>query len=511
MNESAVWLNRILKAVAERQLDKGMEKSDFQKVLLYWLAAYIIERNGNAWSKKLVDTYFQDSRGLAEIAKKLMNRCGYRNKYLSEKYSTQEHLSYLIRNTLERFKHDEQLAIFDSLFFRITSEIDVDRRHSEIVAALVNGIARNNGLIDLKMISAESFIVNSHLEKSDPSYRYTSEENRLEDLSILRLIVHEIESTNMEDRPYNFDGEYLTLLDLTNNERTPFNALLSRLESKRLATRTLIIFKPQVGLENEALKTLRRKLIYDDLLEVLFIFTSYNTSGRPIKLCAWLLNEKKHHEGKTLCIDTRNLLKIFPSTTAKQASWFASAISELWASPIKFRIGQFPQANLGLLQGLFSKCFRNSYQDVDGLCRIYESEQILEAPINSKFIPPAKLTETKFSLIDKYFLVNLLEESDQTPLCAYIIGDNGAGKSLLLETLANHLKEQLISSTAIANGPTDRFNVTEKKDIYRYMGDRSQGSNSKKTTERRIFNYLKEVFKLKGNIHLVEKYWNWSI
>lgn len=183
-------------------------------------------------------------------------------------------------------------------------------------------------------------------------------------------------------------------------------------------------------------------------------------------------------------------------------------MSELWASPVKFRIAQFPQARLEMLQGLFSKYFYNGYKDVGGICQIHTSAHVLSSPLNGRLVPPSAKLDGKFSLLDKHLLVDLLDQTGSSPLCAYVIGDNGAGKSLLLASLIAHLEEQSISCAAIASGTADRFVTTNKKNRYRYMGDRTKGGKSAKSMEQRLLVLLKEAFKLTGRVQLFEKMLN---
>lgn len=505
MDESILWLNRLLKATADRLLDKDMTKLDFQQLLLYWLAAHIVDWGGSKWSKERADRSWAADRNLDDRAQLLMDYCGRDDELSARHSSIQEHLSHLITETLRRLDPDEHLALFDTLFYRVTAQAGIDRRHSEISAAFANGLARKEGLIELQAYSGEPFIVHFHLDKGNSLYRYTSEKKDLQDLPRLRLAVHQIESHLIKDQLTDFDNDCLTLLDLAAVERTPFNTLLKRLESSKLTERTLVLFKPSVGSERETLEKLKRRLEYDDLLEATFEFTSYNAKGKPVRLCAWLLNRHKYHGGKTLCIDMRNLLETVPSITAEQLAWFASAVCELWASPVKFRIGQFPQVRLGMLQGLFSKYFHNGYQNIDGLCAVYDSEDVLKAPVNGRLVPPSSSTEGEFSLLDKHQLVDSLDQAGQGPLCAYIIGDNGAGKSLLLASLAAHLQEQSTVCAVIASGTTDRFALTGKKNGYRYLGDRTKSGYSTQSIERKLIVFLKEAFAFPERAQLFER------
>lgn len=482
MDESLLWLNRLLKSTAGQQLDKDMTKLNFQQLLLYWVAVQIVDGRR---------VQYDD-----DPAQRLMDYC-QRNENLSSRHrSVHEPLSYLINITLDYLDRDERLALFDALFYRITAQLGVDRRHAEISAAFANGLARNEGLIELQAYSGEPFILHRQLDRrrSTPHYRYTPDRKRFQDLTRLRLLVHEIEGELFSGQPNEFDAECLTLLDLPAGETTPLDTLYKRLQSGALSGRTLFIFKHAPGTESAVLKELQHKLHAEDLFEAAFEFTSYNAKGKPTPMRAWLLTAEKYHGTKTLYIDTRNLLLTHPGISGEQLAWFACAVCELWASPKKFRIGQFPRDRLGMLQGLFGKYFHNGYRDVDGICAVHDSRTVLKKPFNKLHVPIGASIENAFSLLDKHQLVEALDKAGQRPLCAYIIGDNGAGKSLLLAALANHLLECRTPCAVIVSVAADRFPRKDVKDLYCYMGNKGTQSHSAQAIEKKLLKFLKTAF-----------------
>lgn len=505
MDESILWLNRLLKATAEEQLDKNMSKFDFQQLLLYWLAAHTVNWSESKWRSE--PTYSLSASGYStkDRAQLLMHYCGRTDDLSTHQSNIHERLSYLIVNILERLDHDERLNLFDALFFKVIAQIGIDRRHAEISAAFANGLARKEGLVELQASSGEPFIVHFGLDKGNLLYRYTVANKKFQDLPRLRMAVYQIDAHPIKDQPSDFDNDCLTLLDLDADYEAPFAMLLERLQSNKLTQRTLVLFKPRAGSERYILDDIKRKLEYDDMLEAVFEFASYNASGKPGRRIAWLLNRQKFHVRETLCIDTFKLLENIPSITAEQLAWFASAVCELWASPVKFRIGQFPHTRLGLAQSLFSKYFHNSYQNVDGLCVVHDSLHVLKASVNRRLVPAAPSVAEEFSPLDKHRLVDALDQAGQGPLCAYIIGDNGAGKSMLLASLAKHLQRQSTVCVAIASGPADRFPLTGKKNIYRYLGDRAKSKYSTQTIERKLLIFLKEAFSFPGRGKLFEE------
>ena len=492
MDESLLWLNRLLKSSAEQQLDKDMTKLDFQQLLLYWVAVQIVDGRRADYDD--------------DPAQRLMDYCQRDDNLSSRHRAVHQPLNYLINITLDHLDSDERLALFDALFYRVAAQLGVDRRHAEISAAFANGLARNDGLIELQAYSGEPFIVHRQLDRdrNKPLYRYTPERKTFQDLTCLRLVVHQIESESLNDQPNEFVNECLTLLDLPAGEIAPLDKLYKRLQSGALTGRTLFMFKHTPGAELAVLNELRQKLHADDLFEAAFEFTSYNAKGKPTPMRAWLLTVEKFHGRKTLYIDTRNLLLNLPGISGEQLAWFACAVCELWASPTKFRIGQFPQERLGMLQGLFGKYFHNGYRDVDGICAVHDSRTVLEKPFSKQHVPAGASIENAFSLLDKHQLVEALDKAGQNPLCAYIIGDNGAGKSLLLAALANHLLECRTPCAVIVSVAADRFPRKDVKDLYCYMGNKGTQSHSAQAIEKKLLQFLKKAFALPDRARLFE-------
>jgi predicted ATPase len=83
------------------------------------------------------------------------------------------------------------------------------------------------------------------------------------------------------------------------------------------------------------------------------------------------------------------------------------------------------------------------------------------------------------------------------PLCAYVIGNNGQGKSMLLAQLADELSEHYQHTAGIAFGLTDRFRFSSAPQANRgftYLGARTaEASVSVSVTRRRMQSYVRAV------------------
>lgn len=504
MDESVLLLNRLLSAATDRRLDAAMTESDFHQLLLYWLAARLIDWDGFTWRSVVERSPWSDAKNTETRVRVLMHHCGRHTQLSTRKHLDPKAFSQLLDEHLNRLEYDERVAVFDSLFYRIASANGINRHHAHVSAALTNGLARKGGLIDLACTTGEPFIVHHRLDIGRTRYGALKRDVDTRDLLHLRFAVHQIELQVMEEKRQDFDQNSLTFVDLREADVQAFTELSNRLGKYNFSERMLVLFKPGNGSERLVPKLLSGRLLNDDLLEAVFTFTSHDVRGKPSRFCGWLLNGDKMNQRETVCINTRHLLDAVQSVTTEQLAWFAAAVCELWASPVKFRFGQFPQERLGPLRGLFSQHFSEGYQDIDGLCRVLPLERAMRGLTTGRHIPPPVTTLSEHSLLDKNALLKLFDDQGTAPFCAYIIGNNGAGKSLLLSSMAMLLPQRLRICTAIASSHTDRFPLTSKKPYYRYLGNRSSRGSPTQRIEQRLLDLLAEAYAVKHRGPLFE-------
>ena len=506
MDESHIWLSELLARAQDDNLYVEMSEDDLQHALLYTLAVHIVDWDSPKWLKEQEARYwipFDTALGQVQL---LMEYCGRSKKIPMSDTQTYDRLSELLDEVTEHLDGEDWLNLFDALFYHICTQTGFDRRHAKISGALATGLARSEGVIDLEPYSGEAIV--KHFELYQGKFEYTLVDSKTGELNLtrLRLIVHGVDSDLIEGGLESFKYEGLALLDDPAYLLLPLNSLLQRLKESTLPDRTLMVFKPNRADKSSTLDKLRQHLSSSDLLEAVFDFTSYNDAGKATRYCAWLLNRKKHHRQKTLCIDTRQLLGSAHGVTEEELGYFAAAICAVWSSADQLRLSQYPQSKLlGSLKGLFAQWFDSGYRDIDGVCTVLSSKQVLNSGISAKRVKAGN-NARDFSLLDRRALERLLEQSGCSSLCAYVIGNNGAGKSLLLASLVNHLQQQSVASVAIVIGPIDRFPLNDRHAYpdYRYLGDRTSTGYSSLTIERKLIDLLVEAVKIPGRLALLE-------
>lgn len=149
------------------------------------------------------------------------------------------------------------------------------------------------------------------------------------------------------------------------------------------------------------------------------------------------------------------------------------------------------------LLGRFSRAFRAGYRDVPGLCRLVHPKEIeakkwsLAAPA---YITPAK-DEHAAPQLDSQPVLDALDKA--FPMRAYVIGNNGQGKSLLLAQLAEELAQRGKASGGLSFGLTDRFPFNsdgEIRDGFIYLGARtSETGISLRSTKKRLEESVRRI------------------
>lgn len=485
MDESTIWLSRLLVQAKEIQLQEQSEV-EFEQVLLYTLGAHLIEWIG----MKRGDIAGPVS--WTGVVQSLAESCKQPDTVQDLNLGGVQELSNLLSDWIKIRERSECLALFDALFYRIIGRAGFNRRHADFVAELTAGLSRKSGINDLYACNGEALIRHFDRHSSKKKQHGVGETGEmLQHLTFLRLKVRDIRFRRIRSSTKN-NVENLSLLDnpfLLNN---PFARLLQLSTNGHFTGEALMVFQVVIGAQDPAQKQVRRLLNDQDLLEAVIDFTSYNPEGKARRYNAWLLNSSKRHAQKTLCIDTRQTLEPIKGVSAHHLAGFASAIVQAW------RLDQGPWFDpktqpIGPLKGLFSQWFDRGYRDIDGVCRVINTQHVLKSSVSAKRVP-ARGNKPEFSLLDRRPLEHLIDDSRQSAFCAYVIGNNGAGKSLLLTSLISSLRLRNIPCAAITMGPQDRFPNSDKSlGNYRYLGDRTDNGYSALAIEGKLISLMVET------------------
>lgn len=500
MDESKIFLGNLLGQVQNPQMQGTLSERQFRILMLYAMADRIIDWKNGRWAALRSEQVSKNGQTSDDGMWILMEECeGLDNIPDGQSYSF-VNLVGLLDDMRGKLGDNEWRALFDTLFYSIISEFGFDRSLAEISAALAVGLANHRNMIDLDPYCAEALLEHRRLYNGSYKPHVTRNKFALFDLVLLRLHVWEVDFDLVDSQPSGVDEESLAILAPSSDKGAPFGSLLEHLRGASCEGRLLMLFTLRSKFDREALDVLRQTLLDDDLLEAVFDFNSFNAKAKPVRCFGWLLNGNKHHAQQTLCIDTRNLLGTAHDATAQQLAAFSAAICTAWASTVPS-----PEHSLGPLNGLFDQWFDGGYRDIDGVCKVLPSAQVIKAPVTAMRVPPAK-GDREMSLLDRRPLEPLLGEAARSPGCVYIIGNNGAGKSLLLASLVPYLQQRAIPCSAIAMGPSDRFPLSDRKRLpkYQYLGDKAGKGYSPQAIERKLIQLMSELVLMDGRAKLID-------
>lgn len=127
------------------------------------------------------------------------------------------------------------------------------------------------------------------------------------------------------------------------------------------------------------------------------------------------------------------------------------------------------------------KMFNSNAQEMPGFFRYVPQGEILEAQhavLDPSMWIPEREPLVSSDMLDGTPVYRLLSDVGRV-CCVYVIGNNGAGKSMLLRQLAKACCATGRSVRAIASAPSDRFDTKAKRDTnYTYLGARTSDSGT---------------------------------
>lgn len=202
----------------------------------------------------------------------------------------------------------------------------------------------------------------------------------------------------------------------------------------------------------------------------------------------WLVTSEPRQDAKVLFIDVGALAREKDADLPELMRFVAELVCLL---PGTGKLRDFPyEGGSGRYRGQFSREFRSGYRDVRGLCKLVSSHQIQKknwtlAP--SVYVGRAP-ADKWWARQDSHVVLDILKRP--FPVRAYIIGNNGQGKSFLLAQLASELAQAGVASAGLSFGLTDRFHFyddEQPRDQFTYLGARTtETSISMKATNERL-------------------------
>lgn len=237
------------------------------------------------------------------------------------------------------------------------------------------------------------------------------------------------------------------------------------------------------------------------LLAVVDIPFTDSSPSKQKTVSAWLLSGAVNNRDKVLFIDSTKPLRATGASNYEDALRFVANIIKIWSGKSYGIPDPSDLDSLGEFGGMFRQEFRDGYRDVAGMCKEISIEELESKNWNlvaSKYIFESASRRTKLPTLDSNPVLDILKNNNFSSKRVYVIGNNGEGKSLLLNELIDHLSLSGISTIGLSFGLTDRFpfskEATEEIAQFSYIGARTaEGTVTLRSTNRVLVQYMKRI------------------
>ncbi|QGW77038.1 AAA family ATPase [Pseudomonas alkylphenolica] len=224
-------------------------------------------------------------------------------------------------------------------------------------------------------------------------------------------------------------------------------------------------------------------------IESVVAFDSYY-QGKPRKFVIIVIDNTRAAADKPVYINvTEN--PALASLDAIERSMLAASIYLMWlGQPIS------PEKYTPRIATILNSQFKNGYRDVDGLCKqVARDELTARNTFRVNQHVDFGAAEHKRIDVNGDEIVALIAK--ENPRSIYVIGNNGAGKSLLLGDIASKLLNNEIRTVGITLSQSNRFpKVTqENQDYYQTCGSSYLSARSKFRKSEIILAALDTIFR----------------
>ncbi|QHF03877.1 MULTISPECIES: AAA family ATPase [Pseudomonas syringae group] len=391
------------------------------------------------------------------------------------------------------------LFLFDFIFEIHLTHYDISLDHSRIVATLANSLTKDlASIVEAFPYSGEIGVTSQFLKRNRPLYHWEDFgfPFLFQGLVTLRMMLHRLDSeayiyNQLVDDTHN----NLTLVDCPvkiigfKKSYTSSDALLELIELDELTNLTLAIFDSKQC--SNAPDKLIEKIINGDLLEAVIDFCSVDHNGNKLNLTAWIMNKNKTHGRETLFVDVRPLT----DSGCYRAVWFASAVIERWRNyRFKFKSNEYTKHFDDRLKKLFSRYLEDEFRELPGFVITRETKSLIdEKELTTDRAIKRRTNKSDLFALEYVDLSKRISDS-ANPACIYIIGDNGAGKSILLKSIITTLNAHKIDSVGIAFSATDRFPIeNDLSSLFNYQGVKNISSNDINCPQSTLAEHLMEI------------------
>jgi ABC-type hemin transport system ATPase subunit len=346
----------------------------------------------------------------------------------------------------------------------ICGNFEIPTSHPVVVAALVGSIqsTTKTPIFEVSPITAELSLGKIRHTDNNSFPMGQPGSKTLGKLISLKLLINEIHPLFTEfsaNITATHTPSYLidTCLDLTRPDSFSLNQSLEFISSHREPARFMLVLPDDKTYQNHLNKMSRSDMLAAIRLDAVICFSSVEIKGNwKDRLLIILSRGVRRFNDTTLYVDVSDTNKSLKTLDLQERAILAAHIFNTHEGR---SFGSHLKHTPSKVATILNAQFHEGYRNVKTLCSTHTPDRVHSIKIHSpkSFIRTHKLDgETFNNAADPQKIIDLLSDSNR-PACIYVIGDNGAGKTLILCELIEQMSTLQRKTVGISTGVHDRF------------------------------------------------------
>ncbi|MCW2293167.1 ABC-type Mn2+/Zn2+ transport system ATPase subunit [Pseudomonas sp. BIGb0408] len=405
--------------------------------------------------------------------------------------------------------YEDVIAVFDHLYdLVVQSQVGSSFYHSREMAEFCTALAGSLPVVEYTPYNLEVSVAHKKGRDGISVYVRDAPVGIISSAIILKKIVHGFEFIEGDFALVGLhrEAEAVAVIDDAGrtHDRRSFEVVEEVLLSER--SQEVVIYVPDYPWQQLKKVWVGGQAIVTEYLEAVVDLATTDFEGIEHTISVWVFNKNKPWGQPVYLVNSEKLLTFSPKVSTEDAARFV-------ANLLNYRRGA--GSSFAHSRGALDYIF----QQITASYASREIEKHLVVPGLSKNLTvervglsrlmPASLIQTPIKSLDLEILdprriLNSLEGGNSV---TYVIGDNGAGKSLLLKSILKHLKNKGRRTVGLSFSCTDRFpfNIGQgNKSGFLYKGARtSKDGISIRKSNAQIHSALKQVF---SDQHLLDQF-----
>ncbi|MDR7308232.1 AAA family ATPase [Rhodoferax saidenbachensis] len=429
-------------------------------------------------------------------------------------------VAHIVDQGVRELGQDGLRQILDTLFYELLVYfLPSNKAHHATVAHLALPLIRQFGSVVEVGPGPGELLITSGTDTyecaDDEALRLLGERfSRLRLLREIRFLAHDLHDASRRIRaskPTLAVMDRTFLLRQAGDEAPPIRATrkflfedVQRLQSE-FPRAALIILSNKERSKLQRMRNDTRRLVENQHLRAVIAFPSLTDAGKPTMCTALYFNRHSipSHENEVAFIDVRQLQ---PTPRKEESQHCATLVGVLITSwyeghPPSEEALEFTQAPRRVLAFVGEGLRQTTGASVPGFFRFAPLDEIRENDYSLRVENYVeRRTDDAWRPKVQIAPITSLLSNGSSKVSIYLIGNNGAGKSLALADIAMSLAQESRHSVGVSFGPTDRFDMSPSveplKSFFTYSGARtSKAGTAHKIAMGKLGDMAKAIYR----------------